>query len=68
MTGFLSHLIKQGIRAKVHYPIPVHLQKAANYLGYKEGDFPVCEEDSRTILSLPVHQHLKTRTNGLCDR
>ena len=57
--GLLSHLIKQGIRAKVHYPIPVHLQKAANYLGYKEGDFPVCEEDSRTILSLPVHQHLK---------
>lgn len=56
--GLLSHLIERGIRAKVHYPIPVHLQKAAAYLGYKEGDFPVCEEDCRRIISLPVHQHL----------
>ena len=56
--GLLSYLIERGIKAKVHYPIPVHLQKAATYLGYKEGDFPLCEEDSRTIISLPVHQHL----------
>jgi dTDP-4-amino-4,6-dideoxygalactose transaminase len=54
----LEHLIGKGVRAKVHYSIPVHLQKAAAYLGYKEGDFPVCEKDSRTIISLPVHQHL----------
>lgn len=53
-----NHLVGCGIKAKVHYPIPVHLQKAAGYLGYKRGDFPVCEEDSRTIISLPVHQHL----------
>ncbi len=57
--GLLSHLIGQGIRAKVHYPIPVHLQKAAAYLGYKEGDFPVCEQDAQSIITLPVHQHLK---------
>lgn len=57
--GLLSHLIKQGIKAKVHYPIPVHLQKAAAYLGYKAGDFPVCEQDCRRIISLPVHQHLR---------
>lgn len=54
----LSFLHKNGVEAKVHYPIPVHLQKAAHYLGYKEGDFPVCEEDSRTIITLPAHQHL----------
>ncbi|MBN1870825.1 MAG: DegT/DnrJ/EryC1/StrS family aminotransferase [Candidatus Omnitrophica bacterium] len=54
----LAHLIEKGIRAKIHYPIPVHLQKAAKYLGYKRGDFPVCEQDARTILTLPVHQHL----------
>ncbi len=54
----LKHLIERGVRAKVHYPIPVHLQKAAAYLGYKKGDFPICEEDARTIISLPVHQHL----------
>jgi len=54
----LTHLSRRSIEAKVHYPIPVHLQKAATYLGYKEGDFPVSEEDSRTVITLPAHQHL----------
>jgi len=55
LMGFLAG---KGIEAKVHYPIPLHLQKAASYLGYKPGDFPICEEHCRTILTLPVHQHL----------
>jgi dTDP-4-amino-4,6-dideoxygalactose transaminase len=46
------------VDAKIHYPIPVHLQKAARHLGYKEGDFPVSERDARCILTLPAHQHL----------
>lgn len=54
-----AYLIEKGIDVKIHYPIPLHLQKAASSLGYKEGDFPVCEEDCRTIITLPVHQHLK---------
>jgi dTDP-4-amino-4,6-dideoxygalactose transaminase len=54
----LRYLIEHGVEAKVHYPIPLHLQEAARSLGYKEGDFPVCEHDSRTIISLPCHQHL----------
>lgn len=54
----LAYLHKKGVDAKVHYPIPLHLQKAAAYLGYKRGDFPICEEHCRTILTLPVHQHL----------
>lgn len=54
----LAYLHRNGVEAKIHYPIPVHLQKAAQHLGYKEGDFPVCEEDSRTIITLPAHQHL----------
>ena len=53
-----TYLMDQGIRAKVHYPIPLHLQEAAQPLGYREGDFPVCEEHCRTIISLPVHEHL----------
>jgi len=56
--ALLNYLIDQGIEAKVHYPIPLHLQKASKYLGYKRGDFPVCERHCRTILTLPVHQHL----------
>ena len=54
----LAHLRGHGVEAKVHYPIPVHLQKASAYLGYKEGAFPVAEEDSRTSITLPAHQHL----------
>lgn len=54
----LAHLITSGVQAKVHYPIPLHLQPAAEHLGYGKGDFPVCEEDCRTIITLPVHEHL----------
>jgi dTDP-3-amino-2,3,6-trideoxy-4-keto-D-glucose/dTDP-3-amino-3,4,6-trideoxy-alpha-D-glucose/dTDP-2,6-dideoxy-D-kanosamine transaminase len=54
----LSFLKQNGIEVTVHYPIPLHLQKASEYLGYKKGDFPVCELDSETIITLPCHQHL----------
>lgn len=54
----LAHLNRNGVEAKVHYPIPVHLQPAARFLGYREGDFPASEEDSRNIITLPAHQHL----------
>jgi dTDP-3-amino-2,3,6-trideoxy-4-keto-D-glucose/dTDP-3-amino-3,4,6-trideoxy-alpha-D-glucose/dTDP-2,6-dideoxy-D-kanosamine transaminase len=55
----LSYLIANGIEAKVHYPIPMHLQPAAASLGYKKGDFPVTEYQSESFLTLPVHQHLR---------
>ena len=54
-------LIKNNIDAKVHYPIPVHLQKAARYLKYKKGDFPISEKLSNTSLSLPVHEFIDRR-------
>jgi dTDP-3-amino-2,3,6-trideoxy-4-keto-D-glucose/dTDP-3-amino-3,4,6-trideoxy-alpha-D-glucose/dTDP-2,6-dideoxy-D-kanosamine transaminase len=47
-----------GIEAKVHYPIPIHLQKAARELGYGEGDFPSAERDARTVITLPAHPYL----------
>ncbi len=62
--ALLKYLLAKGISAKVHYPIPLHLQKAARYLGYKKGDFPVCEAHCRDIITLPVHQHL---TQGQLD-
>ena len=55
----LKFLKEQGIDAKIHYPIPLHLQKASAYLGYKKGDFPVAEHQAEHIISLPVHQHLR---------
>jgi dTDP-3-amino-2,3,6-trideoxy-4-keto-D-glucose/dTDP-3-amino-3,4,6-trideoxy-alpha-D-glucose/dTDP-2,6-dideoxy-D-kanosamine transaminase len=54
----LAYLNGKGIEAKVHYPIPVHLQEAAQYLGYKEGDFPVSEDHARAVITLPAHQHI----------
>ena len=54
----LNYLVESGISAKVHYPIPIHLQGAAAHLGYKEGDFPVAEAHARNAITLPCHQHL----------
>lgn len=51
-------LISNQIDAKVHYPRPMHLQPAADYLDYKKGDFPVCEKIAATTLSLPVHEFI----------
>lgn len=49
-----KHLTAAGIGTGIHYPIPLHLQKAYAHLGYKQGDFPVCEKAAATILSLPM--------------
>jgi len=52
-------LAKSGIGTKIHYSVPIHLQRAAKYLGYKKGDFPVCEAQVEKIISLPIHQYLQ---------
>lgn len=54
----LAHLKGMGISAKIHYPIPLHMQEASAHLGYKAGDFPVAESQAKNIITLPVHQHL----------
>jgi dTDP-4-amino-4,6-dideoxygalactose transaminase len=56
--GLLKFLVERGVEAKVHYPTPIHLQPAANYLGYKRGTFPKAEADGASIITLPAHQHL----------
>jgi dTDP-4-amino-4,6-dideoxygalactose transaminase len=53
-----EELKSKGIATGIHYPIPLHLQPAYNYLGYREGDFPVTEECSQKILSLPMFAEL----------
>ena len=50
-----------GIPTAVHYPMPLHLQECFKYLGYKQGDFPVAEDISRHILSLPMNPYLTDR-------
>lgn len=49
-----KYLEGKGIQTGMHYPVPIHLQKCFSYLGYKEGDFPVSEELSKKILTLPM--------------
>ena len=55
----MNFLIKNNVDAKIHYPIPIHLQPAAKFLKYKKGDFPVAEKLARTSISLPVHEFIK---------
>ncbi len=50
-----EYLNSKGVEALVHYPVPIHLQPAAKYLNYKNGDFPVVEKLSKEILSLPLY-------------
>jgi len=49
-----SFLEKRGIATGLHYPLPLHLQKAYAHLHHKEGDFPVAEKACREIVSLPM--------------
>jgi dTDP-4-amino-4,6-dideoxygalactose transaminase len=51
-------LKSKGIPAMVYYPMPLHLQEAYRYLGHQKGDFPVAEELSEQVLSLPMHTEL----------
>ncbi len=53
-----AHLKEAGIPTAIYYPIPLHLQTAFSDFGYKEGDFPVSENCSRRIFSLPMHPYL----------
>lgn len=54
----LNKLSSNNIASMVHYPIPPHLQKAYSHLNYKEGSFPISEEISKKILSLPIYPQM----------
>ncbi|HTL70805.1 MAG TPA: DegT/DnrJ/EryC1/StrS family aminotransferase [Candidatus Eisenbacteria bacterium] len=49
-----AHLTSRGIGSGVYYPLPLHLQPCYRGLGYKAGDFPVCERVTSRVLSLPM--------------
>ena len=54
----INYLNEKGISTGLHYPIPVHLQKAYKHLGYKKGDFPNTEYLSNNCVSLPIYAEL----------
>ncbi len=54
----LSRLQENGVAAGVYYPLPLHLQDCFKYLNYAQGDFPITEEVSKQILSLPIYPEM----------
>lgn len=56
-----NYLKSKSIPSVVYYPVPLHLQEALRYLGYKENDFPVTERVSSQVLSLPIYPELDER-------
>jgi dTDP-4-amino-4,6-dideoxygalactose transaminase len=53
-VGLQNHLAAANIDTGIHYPVPLHLQKAYQRLGYELGDFPITEQAASEILSLPM--------------
>ena len=62
--GLMAHLGKAGIGTGIHYPIPLHRQRAYESLGYKVGDFPVTEKVASQIVSLPMFPNLTAEQQG----
>ncbi len=54
----MAFLKEKNIASGIHYPLPLHLQKSLEFLGYKEGDFPIVEKVAKNILSLPMYPEL----------
>jgi dTDP-4-amino-4,6-dideoxygalactose transaminase len=54
----LQLLAGKGISCAIHYPIPVHLQEAYRFLGFRKGSFPVSERCAEEFLSLPMFPEL----------
>jgi len=54
-------LQKKGIGTAIHYPIPIHLQPAARFLGYKKNSFEEVERQAKRILTLPINQYLEKK-------
>ena len=53
-----KYCLDNGVEAKIHYPIPMYMQKAMESYGYQKGDFPVTEECAKKVFSLPMHPYL----------
>jgi len=55
-----DYCLSKEVEAKIHYPVPIYRQPALEYLGNKEGDFPVTDRHAETVISFPCDQHLNS--------
>jgi dTDP-4-amino-4,6-dideoxygalactose transaminase len=56
---FMDYMEKNGVKTLIHYPYPIHLQKAYAGLGFETGSLPVAEKLAPEIVSLPIYPELK---------
>ena len=56
--NIISEMKQSDVPIMVYYPVPMHMQTAYNYLGYKPEDLPVCYEYSKRVFSIPMHAYL----------
>lgn len=64
----MAGLAERGVGTLIHYPLPLHLQRAFAHLGGKPGDCPVAEQAAREILSLPLYPELRDeQVLRVCD-
>ena len=64
-----AYLTEQGVDCLIHYPIPVHLQKAYSERGWDCGDFPLTEKIAESILSLPIFPGItEEQIEFVCER
>jgi len=64
----IEKMAEKGIYCGIHYPVPLHLQKAYSYLGYREGDFPHAESYAKKIISLPLFPEItEDQIDSVCD-
>lgn len=54
-----QRMTARGVKCGVHYPVPIHLQKAYGFLGLRAGSFPVVEQCAKELLSLPMYPELR---------
>jgi UDP-2-acetamido-2-deoxy-ribo-hexuluronate aminotransferase len=65
---FKAYLQEKGIPSMIYYPIPLHLQAAYRKKGFEEGSFPVTENLSQTVLSLPIHTEMdEEQLSYICE-
>ena len=56
--GVMERMSARGVNCGIHYPVPIHLQKAYGFLGLGPGSYPVAERCAEEFLSLPMYPEL----------